>query len=124
MESSFSMSLNILENHGKPWTINDETLLLKKLSNGETISDISIYFKRSEGGIRSRQRELAYRFIEDGKTIKQASEYTKLTIEDIEKSLTLRNISKKSNEIKKEKEETLLSVAIEIRELLKQLLEK
>lgn len=115
------------ENHGKSWSIDDETLLLKKLSNGESISNISAYFKRTNSGIRSRQRELAYRFIEDGRTIEEASEYTKLTVEDIQKSLKQRNMSNKINQIKKEKkekEETLLSVAIEIRDLLKQLLEK
>lgn len=112
------------ENHGKPWSYDDENLLLKKLGDGETIESISNYFKRTEGGIRSRQRELAFRFVEEGKTLQETSKFTRLSIEDIERSLELRKMSLKMNSQKHEKEVTLLSVAIEIRDLLKELLKK
>jgi hypothetical protein len=112
------------ENHGKPWDYQDENLLLKKLSEGESIENISNYFKRTEGGIRSRQRELAYRFVEEGKTVEEASKFTRISIEEIEKSISLRKLALKANNQKREKEETLLSVAIEIRDILKELLKK
>jgi hypothetical protein len=115
------------ENHGKSWLKQDEDLLLKKISNREPIGDISNYFKRTEGGIRSRLREIACRFVEDGKTLEEASKYTTIPVEDIEKSLKLRNISsstKKLFNFSMKREETLLSVAIEIRDLLKELLKK
>lgn len=111
------------ENHGKPWSYADENLLLKKLSDGENIENISKYFKRTEGGIRSRQRELAWRFVEEGKTIEEASKFTYIPIEDIEKSLMLRKMAAIAKQTPK-KEETLLSVVIEIRDLLKELLKK
>jgi hypothetical protein len=111
-------------NHGKPWSYGDEDLLLKKLSDGESIKDISDYFKRTEGGISSRQRELAYRFVEEGKTIEEASKFTRVAVEDIERSLALRKLAAKSISKTVKKEETLMSVVIEIRDLLKQLLKK
>ena len=71
------------ENHGKPWSRSSENLLLRKISEEESIENISNYFKRTEGGIKARLRELACRFVEDGKTIEEASTYTKISVEDI-----------------------------------------
>ena len=115
----------IPENRGKPWSNADESLLLKKISDEETIENISVYFKRTKGGIKSRLRELACRFVDDGKTIEQASEYTTIPVEEIEKSIKLRANSSKELVVQNiKKEETLLSVVIEIRDLLKELLKK
>ena len=111
------------ENHGKPWSYTDENLLLKKMADGENIKDISKHFKRTEGGIRSRLRDLACRFVDEGKTIEEASKFTHTSIEDIEKSLALRKAAVIAKQTPK-KEETILSVVIEIRDLLKELLKK
>lgn len=89
----------IPDNHGKPWLSEDEDLLLKKISNNETIKNISIYFKRTEGGIRSRLKDIACRFVEQGNTIEEASRYTKVPIELIEKSLKFRKYNKPPSQI-------------------------
>ncbi len=113
------------ENHGLPWYQKDEDLLLKKISEGETVDEISKYFKRTNGGITSRLRELACRFVEDGTTIEQASMYTRVAVEDIEKSINLRKLgAKNTSKPVLKKEDTILSVVIEIRDLLRELLNK
>lgn len=49
---------NMPENHGKPWTIEEEKNLCELYDCGFSIQKLSSYFERTEGGITSRLSRL------------------------------------------------------------------
>ena len=92
-----------LLNIGKPWTTEQENLLIKKVGEGKNHEELSIEFGRTTGGIRSRLREIACEMIGLGKTIEYAIEKTKLSKEVIQKSLDKRGVARERKVAKKEK---------------------
>ena len=120
------------DNMGKPWSADDENQLIKMLTEGASTETCATEFKRSIGGIRSRQYELAYRFVEDGKTLSEACQIMKVDEEMLNKSIRSRTAAKQSKLNKKTdvstqmttivnkvQPNTELSLLIEIRDLLK-----
>ena len=117
---------------GKAWSTEDENQLIRMLTEGASVETCATEFKRTIGGIRSRQYELAYRFVEDGKTLSEACEIMKVNEEMLNKSIRSRNASKEAK-LNKKKDistqittivnkvtpETQTSLLIEIRDLLK-----
>jgi flagellar motility protein MotE (MotC chaperone) len=92
-----------LLNIGKPWTTEQENLLIKKVGEGKNHEELSIEFGRTTGGIRSRLREIACEMIGLGKTIEYAIEKTKLSKEVIQESLDKRGVARERKVAKKEK---------------------
>ena len=86
-----------LPNIGKPWTIEQENILIKRISDGKMCKEISKEFGRTVGGIRSRLKHIAYDMVQLGKSFEYASEKTTIPIEDIKKTI----IRKNNYEIKK-----------------------
>ena len=104
-----------LPNIGKPWTTEQENLLMKSISEGKTHEEISKEFGRTTGGIRGRLRQIACEMVDLGKSIEYASEKTKLNKLDIEQSLAARNIKKEKP--LKSKYEKIVSKAPEVVDL-------
>jgi len=96
------MSQKELPNIGKPWTIEQENLLMKKISEGKTYEEISKDFGRTKGGITSRLKHIACEIVDLGKSIEYASEKTTMSVGDIKKTL----IGKQNSKIKKEEKES------------------
>jgi len=120
------------ENMGKAWSTDDENQLIRMLAEGASSDTCATEFKRSIGGIRSRQYELAYRFVEDGKTLSEACQIMKVNEEMLAKSIRSRTASKEARLNKKKdtstqmttivnnvQPNTELSLLVEIRDLLK-----
>jgi hypothetical protein len=122
------------ERHGKPWKKDEEEFVLKKIKEKTPIWRIAEDIKRTTTGVYSHLKEIAIKNIDSGMTLEEASEFTSVTIPDIQDYITRKEINKKIKTEKGlvqqqlkfplEKEETLLSVVVEIRDLLRQLLEK
>ena len=122
------------ERHGKPWNEQEEKFVLEQVSNKNPVYKIADDVKRTPGGVYSHLKEIASRYINNGMTIEEASFITSVTIPDIQDHLIRKEIASKAKVEKGlvqqtlnfpiQKEETLLSVVIEIRDLLKELLKK
>jgi ribonuclease HI len=97
-----------LPNIGKPWTTDQENLLMKKISEGKSYEEISKDFGRTRGGITSRLKQIACEMVELGKSIEYASEKTTIPIDDIKRIIIGKNNSKIKNEEKESKYETCL----------------
>jgi hypothetical protein len=119
------------ERHGKPWNDTEEKFVLDEIAKKTPIFKIAEDVRRTSGGVYSHLKVVATKYVENGMTLEEASELTGVTIEDIRDHITRVEIANKSKQTKGlvqqtlnfpiQKEETLLSVAIEIRDLLKQL---
>ena len=123
------------ERHGKKWDKPEEDYILRRVSQNVSFETISKEVQRTVGGVYSHLKEIAYRLVKDeNMLLEQASDITKVTILDIQDYIAKKDYVRKIKEEKNifspiqqdstEKEETLLSVAIEIRDLLKELLKK
>jgi len=122
------------ERHGQPWKETEEKFVLEKIREKVPVWKIADDVKRTPTGVYSHLKEIASRNIDSGMTLEEASELTGVTIIDIQEHMSRKELSQKirsekglvQQELKFpiQKEETLLSVAIEIRDLLKELIEK
>jgi len=117
-----------------------ETDLVNHLQEGKTLEECAEFFKRTPGGIRSRQLVIARRMVESGRPINEVSDLLRVDMMDIQYSISaserskenvekrrqIKEENKKNNQIKitdvfmHVKEETPLSVLKEIRDLMKQ----
>lgn len=102
--------------HGEVWLPDEETYVLRQVENNVPICKIADDVKRTQTGVYLRLNQIAVRKITEGMTIHDASKLTGLSVTNI------RDYMEKKQE--PQVKETLLSVAIEIRDLLKQLVEK
>ena len=134
------------ERNGKTWKIDEENTVLRFIGENKDVDFIASNLQRTRGAIRAKLRDLACRFIYDGKTITEASRLTSIPTGDIEYALKLREIAdnireKKNptvqtqltfNEVSQlqapiqrafdsSEKETSISVLKEIRDLMKQL---
>jgi hypothetical protein len=126
------------ERHNKPWKEEEESAILGMIQVGKSYDEISTQQKRTSGAIKSKLRDLACRFVYEGKTIEEASRLTRVPLDDIEYSMKLRDIADDMRQKKIEnkhqsqltfkqivpevKEETSLSVLKEIRDMMKMFL--
>ena len=92
-----------LENMGKPWREPEVTALLKEIKDGITIQEIAKSHKRTEGGIRSRLREIAYDKYKEQMSINDIMELTRLSKDDVIDTITRREYAdeKKAEKSKK-----------------------
>ena len=125
------------ERHNKAWKEEEESIILGMVQSGSSYDAISTQQKRTPGSIRSKFRDLACRFVYEGKTIEEASRLTRVPLDDIEYSMKLRDLADDMRQKKIEKkqqiqtqlafnqivpevkEETTLSVLKEIRDMMK-----
>ena len=92
-----------LENMGTPWREPEVTTLLKEIKDGITIQEIAKSHKRTEGGIRSRLREIAYDKYKEQMSINDIMELTRLSKDDVIDTITRREYAdeKKAEKSKK-----------------------
>ena len=120
------------ENRGRAWSEDDENRLVQMLYGGASINTCAAEFKRTLGGIRSRQLDIAYRYVEEGKTVTEACQIMKIDEDLLIKSIRLRSAAKEAKRNKKKdistqtttivrkvEPHTELSLLVEIRDLLK-----
>jgi hypothetical protein len=84
-------------NMGKPWTNEEENLLLEELNNNIDIEIIAEKHGRTIGGINSRRQEIAYKMYLKRISIEEIIRQTKLDNNSIEETIQKRqnNNSKK-----------------------------
>ena len=120
------------ERHGQAWTEDEENFVLKRVSQKADYSTIADEVQRSIGGVYSHLKELAYRYVVfENKLLEEASQLTGCSIQDIQDHITKKEMVKKMKEekglVKKcpqfpvKKEEDLMDILKEIRDLLKML---
>ncbi len=120
------------ERHGHTWKEEEESFVLEKIKNKVPVWQIAEYVKRSPSGVYSHLKEIAFRNINSGMLLEEASMLTGVTVSDIQdfilKKETIQKIKSEKGLVQQtlnfplQKEETILSVVIEIRELLKEIL--
>lgn len=72
---------------GEKWTIEEENKLLQELDDNINIKDIAESHKRTLGGIIGRQKTIAYRMYLTGATEDEIIKITKLSNEQISKTI-------------------------------------
>ena len=92
-----------LENMGTPWREPEVSTLLKEIKDGIRIQEIAKSHKRTEGGIRSRLREIAYDKYKEQMSINDIMELTRLSKDDVIDTITRREYAdeKKAEKSKK-----------------------
>jgi len=78
---------------GQPWDKDEEQNLLNRISEGKSINEISVEFKRAKGGITSRLKMMARDMLTNGKSVMEVSKLTGISDSDLEK---IGNSQKKS----------------------------
>jgi hypothetical protein len=78
---------------GQPWDKDEEQNLLNRISEGKSINEISVEFKRAKGGITSRLKMMARDMLTTGKSVMEVSKLTGISDSDLEK---IGNSQKKS----------------------------
>jgi len=81
------------ERNGKTWKSDEEGTVLRFIHENKSVEFIATSLKRTHGSIRAKLRDLACRFVYEGKTLEEASKLTSVLIGDIEYSLRLREIA-------------------------------
>jgi hypothetical protein len=126
------------ERHGKRWEEDEIQYILGRVKQGACPVQIATEVKRTAGGIVSRLKCIAYDKVKEGMSIEDAAILTGLTIDQIDEFIKKRDLVAQIREEQKNQptepiqkplrpfflarpEETLLDVAIEIRDLLRQL---
>ena len=61
---------------GQPWDKDEEQNLLNRISEGKSIDEISVEFKRAKGGIRARLKMIAKEMLTNDKSIMEVSKLT------------------------------------------------
>jgi hypothetical protein len=81
---------------GRAWTLEEEAQLLEELSAGVKLDEISVSHRRTQGAIRSRQRQMAANFHLNGMNIDEISLKCRLCINAVELTLKRRNIDSRN----------------------------
>jgi ATP-dependent DNA helicase PIF1 len=92
-----------LINIGKKWSLNEEKLLLEYLKEKKSYYDISVEFKRSEGGIRSHLKSVAVKYFNNSEPIETIERITGLSkdiiMEAVENEKIKKDTSKKKHKV-------------------------
>ena len=72
---------------GQPWSRSEEDTLLKRISEGKSIEEISTEFQRAPGGIKARLKNHAISLILTGTSIQEASSITSLSEQALSQSM-------------------------------------
>lgn len=72
---------------GQPWSNKEEDTLLKRISEGKSVDEISIELERAKGGITSRLKNIASGLILTGTSIEEAARITSLSEQALTQSI-------------------------------------
>jgi hypothetical protein len=129
------------ERHGKRWEDDEIQYMLGRIKQGKWPVQIAAEVKRTTGSIVAQLQNIACDSVRKGMTLEDAATLTSLTVEQIEDTLTKHEIAEKIREERKSKpaepkqtllrpfflnksDETVLDVVVEIRDLLRQLVQQ
>jgi|694.fasta_scaffold134974_5 hypothetical protein len=137
MQGSKVISRVVPERHGKRWEDDEDEYILKRIKEGALPSTIANEVKRSTGSIIRELKKLAYEQVKSGESIEIVAERTGLMVDDINEYIEHRDMAEKIKKTPKEPkppqsrpfflnkpEETMIDVLKDIRELLRELLDK
>lgn len=99
-------------NFGERWTIDEENLLLDELEKNIEVNEIAKSHNRTIGGIRGRQRTIAYEMYCDGRTEEDIERITKINIEQLHEIIAKKEAKTKTKNTdtdSKKKKETIES---------------
>ena len=68
---------------GSRWSLEENNQLLESIKNKDSFKSIALKHQRTEGSINSKLLSIAYKFIEDGKDIKEVSKWVNKSEEEI-----------------------------------------
>lgn len=128
------------ERHGKRWEDDETQYVLGRIKQGAWPAQIASEVKRTTGGIVSRLREIACDSVKNGMSLEDASVLTSLMVDQIEQAIKRRELACEFKEKRKnvqvelkqttlrpfflnKPEESVLDVVVEIRDLLRQLVQ-
>ena len=131
MQQTITVSRTLPERHGKKWDNSEVQYVLESVKKGSKPQQIATEIKRTPGSVIARLKQVAYNSIQNGMSLGDASKLTGITPNEITEFIQRREFAET---IKKDRvpepivpekpEETLLDVAKEIRDLLKQLVKQ
>ena len=131
MQQTITVSRTLPERHGKKWDNTEVQYVLECVKKGSKPHQIASEIKRTSGSVISRLKQVAHDSIQNGMSLEDASKLTGITPNEITEFIKRREFAET---IKKDRvpepfvpekpEETLLDVAKEIRDLLKQLVKR
>ena len=137
MQGTKVISRVVPERHGKRWEKDEDEYILKRVKEGALPSTIANEVKRSTGSIIGELKKIAYEQVKLGESIEIVAERTGLMVDDINEYIEHRDMAEKIKKTPKEPkppqsrpfflnkpEETMLDVLKDIRELLRELLDK
>jgi hypothetical protein len=101
-------------NFGKKWSNDEETQLLKELKKKIDVKKIALLHDRTEGGIISRCKEIAYNMYIKNESMENIMKITKLDIETINKTIKIKNILLEKNKNNKNNKEIKNNIHNEI----------
>lgn len=107
-------------NAGRSWKVTDDDALIKILATGTSINDIAEQLNRTPGAIRARQRRIARQlFYGNKRTVEEIVNIVRLSTTEVEAAIERSNRRAPPSTSVSSTEESLLSVAIEIRNILR-----
>ncbi len=128
--------------HGKPWSDDEIQKLLQAVRRKETPAQIAEAHERTQGGIRSRLRELAADYyFNDNRPLDDIAKFTGLDLETITDAISKRQYAMDMKEKKiqsqvlakpavipivsepQQKREYMTSLLVEIRDMMKEMLD-
>ena len=115
-------------NIGKKWTTEEENTLLQELDKNINVKIIAQTHNRTTGGIRGRQRTIAYNMYLKNVSIEEIIKKTKLSEKKITETITKKQMPQKKVKINSEQkkvslENEIIEMRSEIKELKKTLKE-
>ena len=97
-----------LINIGKKWNQDEENLLLKRIKEKVSYSDIAFEFKRTDGGIRSHIKQLAIKYYNDNEPLEIIEYITGLSKEIIMEAIENEKLKKETRTQKKKEKTTII----------------
>ncbi len=113
-------------NHGGPWTYEEESKLIRELADGVEFRTIAESHRRTQGAIAARQKAIGRRMVlKENLTLEEAALRVRLHPSQLKQSLDAAHVAQTNAQQRRDagvkKEESLLSVMVDIRQLLKQM---
>lgn len=133
------------ERHGKRWEDEEVEYILNRVQRNANYITIATEIKRTPSSVRSQIRRIACDMIDRGKTVDEVSAITRLTAAEIDEALKLRELALEMKKVKEsrpppppppkpihpfflarpeEKKDGMIELLVEIRDLLRQLVNK
>lgn len=106
---------------GQPWDDSETLQLLKEIQEKQAISEIAKGHERTEGGIASRLRTLAWEYHSEGRSLEEIMKFTGLRKSAIQRVIKKYSPVVEDKNVKEDSE--ILAVLKDIQSMMKELVE-